>query len=152
MSETEKAEQNIIIIPCSGGEYNGELARQVAIRLSENSEISTFSSMFCSTIFLKNILLKKDRLVEITTNHLKASFIVVIDGCGTSCITTILKDLNIVPNLVVHIDELVPKPKLNINDIDAFKNQPRLSNIKKDDIEKVTNLVFKKLRDAGVLK
>lgn len=34
--------KEIKIIACSGAEYNGELARQAAITLSENSPIAEF--------------------------------------------------------------------------------------------------------------
>ena len=120
MIEDKNVIDNIIITPCSGAEYNGELARQVAIKLSENSEISSISSMHCSTIFLKNILLKNDILVQITKEHLKSSFSVIIDGCRISCVKTIFNFLELEPDLVIYVDEVVPKQKLNIND----QNQP----------------------------
>lgn len=150
MIEDKNVIDNIIIIPCSGAEYNGELARQVAIKLSENSEISSISSMHCSTIFLKNILLKNDILVQITKEHLKSSFSVIIDGCRISCVKTIFNFLELEPGLVIYVDEVVPKQKLNINDLEAFKNLPRLSNIKKEDINKVTNLITEKLKEKGL--
>ncbi len=150
MIEDKNVIDNIIITPCSGAEYNGELARQVAIKLSENSEISSISSMHCSTIFLKNILLKNDILVQITKEHLKSSFSVIIDGCRISCVKTIFNFLELEPDLVIYVDEVVPKQKLNINDLEAFKNLPRLSNIKKEDINKVTNLITEKLKEKGL--
>lgn len=150
MIEDKNVIDNIIITPCSGAEYNGELARQVAIKLSENSEISSISSMHCSTIFLKNILLKNDILVQITKSHLKSSFSVIIDGCRISCVKTIFNFLELEPDLVIYVDEVVPKQKLNINDLEAFKNLPRLSNIKKEDINKVTNLITEKLKEKGL--
>jgi len=150
MIEDKNVIDNIIITPCSGAEYNGELARQVAIKLSENSEISSISSMHCSTIFLKNILLKNDILVQITKEHLKSSFSVIIDGCRISCVKTIFNFLELEPGLVIYVDEVVPKQKLNINDLEAFKNLPRLSNIKKEDINKVTNLITEKLKEKGL--
>lgn len=150
MIEDKNVIDNIIITPCSGAEYNGELARQVAIKLSENSEISSISSMHCSTIFLKNILLKNDIQVQITKEHLKSSFSVIVDGCKISCVKTIFNFLELEPDLVIYVDEVVPKQKLNINDLEAFKNLPRLSNIKKEDINKVTNLITEKLKEKGL--
>lgn len=147
MNEENVKKKNIILIPCSGAEYNGELARRVAIRLSENSKISLISTMHCSTIFLKNVLLKQERMIEITKNNLRSSYIIIIDGCKISCASTIFRFLQIEPDIVIHIDELVPKAKINLNDIEAFKNRPRMSNIKEEDIEKVSKYLLKKLEE-----
>lgn len=149
MSEERTKKENIILIPCSGAEYNGELARQIAIRLNENSQISLMSSMHCSTIFLKNILLKKEQMVEITKNHLKSSFIIIIDGCKTSCANVIFQFLDIEPDLVVHVDDFVPKERINLNDIEAFKNRPRLSKIKEEDIKKISDFIINQLKERG---
>lgn len=149
MSVKEDTQRDIIIIPCSGAEYHGELARQVAIKLSEKSKISTYSSMFCSTIFLKNVLLEKERMVEITKNDLKSKFIIVLDGCRTSCESLMLKNLGINPDLILHLNNIVPKEKVHLDDIEAYKNRPKLSEIKGEDIIKSTQHILEKLRDKG---
>ncbi|HEY0087655.1 MAG TPA: putative zinc-binding protein [Candidatus Lokiarchaeia archaeon] len=149
MSKNDRKKENIVLIPCSGAEYNGELARQVAIRLKENSQVSSISSMHCSTIFLKNILLKKEQLVEITKNHLKSSFLVIIDGCKTSCANSIFQFLEIKPDLLVHVDDFVPKERTNLNDIEAFKNRPQLCKIKEEDIKKIADCVMTQLKERG---
>lgn len=137
------------MIPCSGSEYNGELGRQVAIYLNNKSPISSFSSEFCTTILLKNVLLKKDRLVEITLNNLKSSFVIIIDGCKTSCASEIFKTLGITADLVVRIDDFVPKEEINLNDMEAFKKRRRISDVKQEDIEKIANFILEKLKEFG---
>ena len=150
MSKSEFQAENIILVPCSGSEYHGELARQAAIRLAERSQISTFSSMTCSTIFMKNILLGKDRLVEITKNHLKHSFIIIINGCTTACASVIYKHLEIVPDLIISVQAIIPKQHMNLNDLNTFKNLPKLSEIKEEDIRKVIEFVLQELKTQGL--
>ena len=150
MSKKEFQEENIILVPCSGSEYHGELARQAAIRLAERSQISTFSSMTCSTIFLKNILLGKDRLVEITKNHLNHSFIIIINGCNTACASIIYKHLDIVPDLLISVQTIIPKQHMNLNDLNTFKKLPKLSEIKEEDIGKVIEFVLQELKKQGL--
>lgn len=141
--------ENIILIPCSGSEYHGELARQVAIRLAESSKISSISSMTCSTIFLKNVLLEKEQLVEITRNHLKHSFIIIINGCSTACASAIYTHLDIVPELIISVQDIIPKQRMNLNDLNTFKNLLKLSEIKEEDIDKVIEFIFKELSKKG---
>lgn len=143
-------EKNIVIIPCSGSEYHGELARQVAIHLAEKSKIASISSMTCSTIFLKNILLEKEQLVEITKNHLKHSFTIIINGCNTACASSIYEHLEIAPDLLISVQSIIPKPKMNLNDLRTFKNLPKLSEIKEEDIGKVIEFVLKELEKLGL--
>ena len=143
--------ENIVLIPCSGSEYHGELARQVVIRLAEKSKIATISSMTCSTIFLKNVLLEKQHLVEITKNHLKHSFIIIINGCNTACASVIYKHLDIVPDLIISVQEIIPKQRMNLNDLNTFKNLPKLSEIKEEDIRKVIELVLQDLKKQGLI-
>ncbi|MFX0140277.1 MAG: putative zinc-binding protein [Candidatus Hodarchaeota archaeon] len=150
MSEISKKFENIILIPCSGSEYHGELARQVAIHLAEKSKISTFSWMTCSTIFLKNVLLGKNRIVEITKNHLRHSFILIINGCRTACASAIYTNLEIVPDLVISVQDIIPKQRMNLNDLNAFKNTPKLSEIKAEDIDRVENSILNKLHKLGL--
>lgn len=150
MSEISEKFENIILIPCSGSEYHGELARQVAIHLAEKSKISTITSMSCSTIFLKNVLLEKDRLVEITKNHLRHSLIVLINGCKTVCASVIYKHLEIVPDLVISVQDIIPKQSMNLNDLNAFKNTLKLSKIKAEDIDRVENYVLNELKKLGL--
>jgi len=145
---TEKF-QNIILIPCSGSEYHGELARQVAIRLAEKSNISSMSSMTCSTIFLKNILLGKNQLVEITKNHLKRSFVIMINGCNTACVSQIYEHIDTSPDLIISVQDIIPKRRLNLNDLRTFKDMPKLSEIKEDDINKVIKHILKELTKQG---
>ena len=95
MAEKSEKFENIILVPCSGSEYHGELARQAAIRLAEKSKIASVSSMTCSTIFLKNVLLEKEKLVEITKNHLRNSYTIILNGCNTACTSLIYKNLDI---------------------------------------------------------
>jgi uncharacterized metal-binding protein len=92
MSESISAKK-IILIPCSGAGYNGELARQAAIQLTENSTIADKSLMLCFTIFLRYGLLKEDQSFKNMSEYLKSNFIVVIDGCSGGCALKILKKL-----------------------------------------------------------
>ena len=151
MSRKDINAENIVLIPCSGSEYHGELARQVVIRLAEKSKIATISSMTCSTIFLKNVLLEKQHLVEITKNHLKHSFIIIINGCNTACASVIYKHLDIVPDLIISVQEIIPKQRMNLNDLNTFKNLPKLSEIKEEDIRKVIELVLQDLKKQGLI-
>jgi len=141
---------NIILIPCSGSEYHGELARQVAIRLAEKGKIAIISSLTCSTIFLKNVLLEKEQLVEITKNHLKHSFIIIINGCNAACASVIYEHLDIVPDLIISVQEIIPKQHMNLNDLNTFKNLPKLSDIKEENIKKVIEFVFQELQKQGL--
>jgi uncharacterized metal-binding protein len=149
LSKKEIQAENIVLIPCSGSEYHGELARQVAIRLAEKSEIASISSMTCSTIFLKNVLLGKEKLVEITKNHLEHSFIIIINGCNTACTSVIYKHLDIVPDLIISVQDVIPKQRMNLNDLTTFKKLPKLSEIKKEDIRKVLEFVLQELEKQG---
>lgn len=150
MTELSKKFENIILIPCSGSEYHGELARQVAIYLAEKSEISTVSSMTCSTIFLKNMLLGKEALVEITKNHLKHSLVVVINGCNTACASSIYNHLDVVTDLIISVQDIIPKQRLNLKDLNTFKNTPKLSHIKEQDINKIKDHVLSELEKLGL--
>lgn len=147
----EKKIENIVLIPCSGSEYHGELARQSAINLAENSNISSLASMACSTIFLRNVLLSKDRMVEITKQHLKNSFLIMINGCNSSCASQIYKHLGIKPDLSISVQDIIPKQHININDISSFKNLNKLSEIKKEDIEKVSEYVLNELKQKNLI-
>ena len=147
MSKKEIKAVNIVLIPCSGSEYHGELARQVAIRLAEKSKIASISSMTCSTIFLKNVLLEKEKLVEITKNHLEHSFIIIINGCNTACTSVIYKHLDIVPDLIISVQDIIPKQHMNLNDLNTFRNLPKLSEIKDEDIRKVVEFVLQELKE-----
>ncbi|TKJ20107.1 MAG: hypothetical protein CEE43_13745 [Promethearchaeota archaeon Loki_b32] len=149
MSEKDINEKNIVLIPCSGSEHHGELARQVAIHLAEKSKIASISSMTCSTIFLKNILLEKEQLVEITKNHLKHSFIIVINGCNIACASVIYKHLDVVPDLIISVQDIIPKQRMNLNDLNTFKNLPKLSEIKEEGITKVIEFVLQELKNKG---
>ena len=149
MSKNEIQGENIVLIPCSGSEYHGELARQVAIRLAEKSKIASISSMTCSTIFLKNVLLGKEKLVEITKSHLEHSFIIIIDGCNTACASVIYKHLEILPDLIISIQAIIPKQRMNLNDLNTFKNLPKLSEIKEEDIRKVLEYILQELEKQG---
>lgn len=142
--------ENIILIPCSGSEYHGELARQVAIRLSEKSKISSITSMTCSTIFLKNVLLGRENLVEITKNHLNNSFIIIINGCNSSCTSEIYRFLEIEPNMVISVQDIIPKPHLNLNDLNTFKKLPKLSEVKNVDIALVIKKILDELEKRGL--
>jgi uncharacterized metal-binding protein len=150
LSKNEIQAKNIVLIPCSGAEYHGELARQVAIRLAEKSKIAFISSMTCSTIFLKNVLLEKQQLVEITKNHLKHSFIIIINGCNTACTSAIYEYLGIVPDLIISVQDIIPKQHINLNDLDTFKNLPKLSEIKEEDITNVSEFVLQELKKQGL--
>ena len=149
MSRKEIQGENIVLIPCSGSEYNGELARQVAIRLAEKSEIASISSMTCSTIFLKNVLLGKEKLVEITKNNLEHSFIIIINGCNTACASVIYNHLKIVPDLIISVQDIIPKQRMNLNDLSTFKKLPKLSEIKKEDIRKILEFILQELERQG---
>ncbi len=150
MSIKEIQVENIVLIPCSGSEYHGELARQAAIRLAEKSKIASNSSMTCSTIFLKNVLLEKEQLVEITKNHLKHSFIIIINGCNTACASVIYRHLDIVPDLIISVQDIIPKQRMNLNDLNTYKNLPKLSEIKEEDIRKVHKFVLQELKTQGL--
>lgn len=114
------------------------------------SKISTISSMACSTIFLKNVLLEKEQLVEITKNHLKHSFIIIINGCNTACASVIYKHLDIAPDLIISVQDIIPKQRINLNDLNTFKNLPKLSEIKGEDIRKVIEFVLQYLKKKGL--
>ncbi len=150
MSKKDIHAENIVLIPCSGSEYHGELARQVAIRLAEKSKIASISSLTCSTIFLKNVLLEKEQLVEITKNHLKHSFIIIINGCNTACVSVIYKHLDIVPDLIISVQAIIPKQRMNLNDLNTFKNLPKLSEIKEEDIRKVLEYILQEIQKQGL--
>lgn len=145
MSLIKDKNEDIVLIPCSGVEYHGELARQVAIYLDEKSTISTISSLTCMTIFLKNVLIKKESMVEITKNHLKHSYIIIINGCRTACPSEIYSYLGIVPDLIISVQDIIPKHHLNLNDLKDFKNAPKLSGITKEDIKKVSDYILNEL-------
>jgi len=150
MNRKNEMFENILLAPCSGAEYHGELARQVAIKLSEKSVISTQASMFCSTIFFKNILFENERLLENTKNRLQSSYLIIIEGCKTSCESLIFKNIGIQPDMIIHVEQIVPKEKINFNDIEAFKNRSKLSQIKEDDINNVAKHILDKLKSEGM--
>jgi len=133
--------RHIIFIPCPGSEYNGELARRAAIQLSEVSTIADKSSMFCLTIFLRNNLLKESSF-EYMKTELTSNYIILIDGCNKACTFKILKHFEIKPHLVINLNKIIPKPKINLNDIQTFKNLPRMSDLRQEDINKVINYVL----------
>ena len=149
MNEIDEKFENIIFVPCSGSEYHGELARQVAIQLTENSSISSLASMTCTTILLKNVLLEKGHIVEITKDHLKHSFLVMINGCNTACASQIYEHLGIKPDLIISIQDIIPKQRINLNDINSFKNRNKLSEIKEEDIKKVLEHILNELKNNG---
>jgi len=143
--------ENIILIPCSGSEYHGELARQVAIQIAEKSSISTLASMTCSTIFLKNVLLRKDQMVQISKNHLENSFLIMINGCNTACMSQIYDYIGVKPDLIISVQDIIPKERINLNDLNTFKNKNKLSEIKEGDINKVIEYVFTELKKYGFM-
>ena len=150
MNEELTKKENIILIPCSGSEYHGELARQVTIQLIENSRISSLASMTCTTILLKNVLLEKDHMVEITKDHLKHSFLVMINGCNSACASQIYEYLGIKPDLIISIQDIIPKQRIDLSDINSLKNRNKLSEIKEEDVKKVMNHVFNELKNHGL--
>ena len=150
MSEIQEKLNNIVLIPCSGSEYHGELARQVAIRLAEKSKISPLSSISCTTILLKNVLLQKQNMVDITKNHLMNSFLIIINGCYTACASQIYEQLGIKPDLLISVQEIIPKQHINLNDINTFKNKKKLSELDEEDVKKVVEHIFDKLKERGL--
>ena len=150
MSESIRVKK-IILIPCSGAGYNGELARQAAIQLTENSPIADKSLMLCFTIFLRYGLLKEDQSFKNMSEYLKSSFIVVIDGCSGGCALKILKNFDLKPDLVVNLNKLIPKKMLDLNAIQNPCDIPRLSNIKKEDLEKVSNFIMDQLKEKKII-
>ena len=151
MEEINEIFENIILIPCSGSEYHGELARQVAIRIAERSKISPLASMMCSTIFLKNILLGKENMVEITKNHLKNSYLILINGCDIACMSQIYNYLGIKPDLIISVQDIIPKQHMNLKNLEAFKKSPKLSEIKEKDIFKVSSHIIEGLKKHGII-
>lgn len=149
MTEMKTPEKNIILIPCSGSEYNGELARKIALNLDVNDSISNFSEFFCSTFFLRNYLLKKENLFEMTKQRLFSNYIIVIDGCRTSCMVQILKALDIKPDLVINLQQFVPKPDLDLNDPNAFQKIPKANDVNHEEVEKISNYILDKLREKN---
>ncbi|MHA1800080.1 MAG: putative zinc-binding protein [Candidatus Helarchaeota archaeon] len=137
---------DIILIPCSGAEYNGELARQVAITLSEKSVIADHTSTLCLTIFMKHILLNENRLLEITKKKMEQSRVVIIDGCSGACVFKIFKNLNIKVDLVINLRKLFPKKTMNFRDIKAFLARPKMSDVKQEDIDKAIEYILNKLK------
>jgi uncharacterized metal-binding protein len=144
--------RKIIFIPCSGAGYNGELARQAAIRFTENSPLADKSLMLCFTIFLRYGLLKEDQAFKGMSDYLKSNFIVIIDGCSGGCALKILKNFDIKPDLVINLNKLIPKKVLDINAIQNPCDIPRLSNIKKEDLEKVSNFIVDQLKEKQIIK
>ena len=145
---------NIKIIPCSGAEYNGELSRQVAIRLCENGPIANHSTMLCFTIFLRTILSNPEKATEIIKNQLSSNFVIVIEGCKGSCVLKILKLLNSTefkPDLHINIEKSVPKKIIDYKKIRATENIPRLSNLRIEDIDQVSNSIIKQLKEKGII-
>ncbi|NHI91066.1 MAG: hypothetical protein EAX96_01100 [Candidatus Lokiarchaeota archaeon] len=151
MNEQKKYER-ISLIPCSGADYNGELARQAAIKLSEDSPISEFSNMLCFTIFLRYNLLKEDQMASLMKTNLLSTYIVVIDGCSGACAFRILKGLDIEPNLVVNLQKLVPKEVVSPKNVKSILTHRSLNKIKEEDIKKVTNYILKKLQEEKILE
>ena len=146
---------NIKIIPCSGAEYNGELSRQVAIRLCEKGSIANHSTMLCFTIFLRTLLSNPERATEIIKYQLSSSFVIVIEGCKGSCVLQILKILNLAdfkPDLHINIEKLIPKKIINYKKISSNENYPRLSNIRTEDIEQVSNSIIEQLKEKDIIK
>lgn len=142
--------KDLEFIACSGADYNGELARQVAIRLCENSPIQDNSSLFCFTIFLKNCMLKDKKAFETMKQQLTSSSIIVIDGCSGGCVFKLLNFLKIKPDLVINLQKLVPKEKINPNDISSFK-RPNLAHVREEDIEKVSNYIMEQLKEKNLI-
>jgi len=145
----------IKIIPCSGAEYNGELARQVAIRLYEKGPIAHHSSMLCFTIFLRTLLSNPQRAPEIIKTQLSSSPVIVIEGCNGSCVLKILKILNSAdfkPDLQINVEKLVPKKIIDHKNGSSIENPFRISNIKNEDIEIVSSSIVEQLKDKGIIK
>jgi len=146
---------NIKIIPCSGAEYNGELSRQVAIRLCEKGSIANHSTMLCFTIFLRTLLSNPERAPEIIKNQLSSSFVIVIEGCKGSCVLKILKILNSAdfkPDLHINIEKLIPKKIIDYKKSSSIENVPRLSVIKTKDIELISNSILEQLKEKDNIK
>ena len=151
ISESTSAKK-ILFLPCSGAGYNGELARQAAIQLTENSPIADKSLMLCFTIFIRYGLLKEDQSFKSMSDYLKSNFIVIIDGCSGGCALKILKKFDIKPDLVINLNKLIPKKMLDINAIQNQCDIPRLSNIKKEDLEKVSSFMMDQLKEKKIIK
>jgi len=142
--------KSVIFIPCSGAEYNGELARQAAIRLSEKSSIAKNCSVLCLTITLKYFILKKEQYFNIMKNNITSNFSVIIDGCSGACAFQIFRKLDIKPDLVINVNKIVPKKILNLKDINELTQISQMSNIKEKDIEKVCDYILQKLKENDI--
>jgi uncharacterized metal-binding protein len=106
--------------------------------------------MTCSTIFLKNVLMGKENLVEITKNHLNNSFIIIINGCNSSCASKIYRYFEIEPDLVISFQDIIPKPHLNLNNLNTFKILPKVSDVKNVDIDLVIKYILEELQKRGL--
>jgi uncharacterized metal-binding protein len=144
--------KTLLFIPCSGASYHGELARQVAIHLVENSPLAPFSSMLCFTIFLRHNLLHEKKSVFSMKNLLSSSFTIAIDGCTGACALKIFQFLKITPALTINLQQLIPKESINYVDSQAVKTRPRLSAIKPEDVEKVSTYILNQLLEKQILK
>lgn len=143
--------RRIIFVPCSGGEYLGELARRAAIQLSEASIIANSSSMLCLTIFLRYHLLNEKASFEFMKKDLTSNYIVLIDGCSGACAFKMLKSLGITPHIVINLNKLIPKPRIDLNDLQAFQNRPQMFNVRQEDLEKITNYILQELQEKQLI-
>jgi len=52
--------------------------------------------------------------------------------------------------LIFPVQDIIPKQCMNLNDLNTFKNLPKLSEIKEEDIRKVIEFVLQELKKQGL--
>ncbi|MBY9013620.1 MAG: hypothetical protein KGD70_14700, partial [Candidatus Lokiarchaeota archaeon] len=55
-----------------------------------------------------------------------------------------------VPDLIISVQDVIPKQRMNLNDLNTFRNLPKLSEIKDEDIRKVVEFVLQELKEQGL--
>jgi uncharacterized metal-binding protein len=117
----EKAFERIIVLPCSGSSNCGQIANNVAVKLTEKG----IGKMAC----LAGIGAHIEKMVESAKS---ANRVVVIDGCSTSCASKVIEHIGIPLTNHICITDL------GIKKVHEF-------NITPDDIDLVLSAVKKSL-------
>lgn len=75
----------------------------------------------------------------------------MINGCNTGCMSQIYDYIGVNPDLIISVQDIIPKERINLNDLNTFKNKNKLSEIKEGDIKKVIDNVFNELKKYGFI-
>ncbi|GAH77158.1 unnamed protein product, partial [marine sediment metagenome] len=60
------------------------------------------------------------------------------------------KALDIKPDLVINLQQFVPKLSLDLNDPDAFQKIPKANDVNQEEVEKISNYILDKLREKNL--